>query len=216
MLPKLDLTPRTMLSVAAILLLVGTAYTVGGFANRTPAQDTQTRLTLGQHALADGRGKLAVSLLTPLDKAGNAEADYLLADIYSHGIEVARDEGKALDYLTKAANGGLVKAEAELGRLYAAGDRTVQNFTEAETWLTKAAMQGNAVSERDLGRLYEHGLGVPRNPVAAYAWYENAVLRGDVQAERLRDRIVTSLAPADLARAETQARDLNAEIARTA
>ncbi len=210
MLSKLDLTPRSILSLAAVLLLVGMAYAVGGYFNSSPAKDAQERLSLGQHALTDGRGKLAVSLLTPLDKAGNAEADYLLADIYSHGIGFPRDEGKALAYLTKAANGGLVKAEAKLGKIYAAGDQTVQNFTEAETWLTKAAMQGDADSERALGRLYEHGLGVTRNPVTAYAWYETAVLRGDIQAKRLRDHVVASLAPADLAKAETQARDLNA------
>ena len=161
--------------MAAILLLVATAYAVGGYFNRTPAADTKARLSLGQHAVMQGNGKLAVDLLTPLDKAGNAEADYLLADVYSHGIGLPRDETKAIGYLTKAATGGLVKAQAKLGRLYAAGDQTVQNFAKAENWLSKAAKQGNADSERELGRLYDQGLGVQRDPVAAYAWYENAV-----------------------------------------
>ena len=216
MLPKFDLAPRKVLFVAAILLLLATAYAVGGFFNRSPASDTQARLSLGQHAVMKGNGKLAVSLLTPLDKAGNAEADYLLADVYSHGIGVARDESKAMTYLTKAATGGLVKAEAKLGRLYAAGDQTVQNFAKAETWLSKAAKQGNADSERELGRLYEQGLGVQRDPVAAYAWYENAVLRGDAQAMKLRDQVVAKLAPADLTKAESQAKGLNATIGQAA
>ena len=213
---KLNTNTKRYLFYAATLLVVGVAYAIGGFVNQTPAETAKARLTLGHRALTEGKGQLAIKLLTPLDKDGNAQADYWLADVYSNGVGVARDETKAIGYLKKAAAKGMVKAEAELGRLYAEGDHTVQNFAKAESWLSKAAMKGNAVSERDLGRLYEQGLGVTRNPVTAYAWYENAVLRGGLQAKQLRDQLVTKLASAELNKAETQAKFLNAKIGQMA
>lgn len=210
------ITLKNTLFIAATLLMVGLAYSVGSRVSKAVDGNAQTRLGVAQKALADGHGKLALTLFKPLAKKGNAQADYWLADIYGHGVGTAQDESKAIVYLKKAAAKGYVPAEARLGRLYAIGDRTVQDFAKANTWLSKAAMKGNAAAERRLGKLYEQGLGVKRDPVAAYAWYENAVLRGDIPAERLRNHLVAQLPPAILAKAETRAKSLNHQIGQAA
>ena len=88
----------------------------------------------------------------------------------------------------------------------------MQDFAKARTWLTKAAMKGDAASQRYLGHMYELGLGVPRDPVEAYAWYENAVLDGDGFAARLRDELVSRMAPGDVPKAEARAKELRAQI----
>lgn len=203
---------KNTLFFAAMILAAVAAYSFGSRYAVNNAANPQVRLAAAQKALASGDGAAALALFKPLAKAGNAEADYGLADIYANGIGVAQDEAKSIAYLTKAAKKGLVPAEASLGRLYATGERTVQDFGKAEAWLTKAALQGNAASERRLGKLYEEGLGVTRSPVAAYAWYENAVLHGDVPAVSLRNQLVAKLTPAELARAEVRAKSLVAQI----
>lgn len=212
MTPSPTITLKNTFFIAAALLLAGGAYTVGSQARLDAADNTQFKLSVAEKALAAGDGRLALSLFTPLAKAGNAKADYWMADLYAHGLGTPKDEARAIGYLKQAAAKGLVPAEAKLGRLYAAGDQTVQDFSQAKIWLAKAALRGDAAAERRLGRLYEQGLGVARDPIAAYAWYENAVLRGDIPAERLRNQVLAQLAPGALSKAEAQAKTLNATI----
>lgn len=209
-----DNSARRLAFIGLGLLLMATAYAAGSHARGNGAA-TGTQLSRAEKTLADGHGKLALQMFTPLADKGSAEADYWIADIYGQGVGVPADQAKAIGYLTQAANQGYGPAEVRLGEIYLRGEKTLQDFDQAQGWLSKAALQGDAEAARDLGGLFEKGLGVQRDPVTAYAWYETAVRQGDYAAGPLRDRVVAALNPTALSQAEAKAQTLTTRITQT-
>jgi TPR repeat protein len=203
---------RNAVLIGGLLLLAAVSYFIGGRMERATFETPDARLKLAREAFLADEDGAAFKMFEPLASSGNARAQFWLADMYEHGYGVKKDLPAAITWLTRSAEQGLSRAEARLGEVYLKGDETVQDFAKARTWLTKAAMKGDAASQRYLGHMYELGLGVPRNAVEAYAWYENAVLDGDGFAARLRDELVSHMAPGDIPKAEARAKELRAEI----
>lgn len=121
---------------------------------------------------------------------GHAGAQGLLAEGYKTGKlitkEITKDDKKAFEWYSKAAEGGSFKGQYELALLYFNGTGTAQNFEEAHKWFMKTiettTTQTDAfgasfylmVSQYYLGRLYEYGQGVTPDYSKAFAWYQKA------------------------------------------
>jgi TPR repeat protein len=73
---------------------------------------------------------------------------------------------------------------------------------QAAAWYRKAAEQGLANGQNHLGFMYDKGKGVPRNSVNAYMWWNLAAAGGSKKAERERDRLGSSMAAGDVAKAQ--------------
>jgi TPR repeat protein len=107
--------------------------------------------------------------------SGSARAYLNLAMMYRDGTGVAKDETKAMQDFTKAADMGDMKAPRYLG-LYAAhaGD-----FAKAFSFYQEGASRGDITSQFYLGHAYELGQGVGQDYAQAQTWYTKSAERGD-------------------------------------
>ena len=203
-------TRRLPVSIIQILAFLAIGAFIGYQFQKQQLKDPKVRLEVAHEALAHGDDATALQLYMGLAEAGNARAQYWLADMFEFGYGVKKDLKKAISWMEKAAKQGLPVAQARLGEIYFAGRDAVQDFKAARLWLGKAAAQRNAVAERRLGQMDEEGLGGPKNVIQAYVWYERAILDGDGYAERLRDNLLKRLSPEQIAEAQALAEKSNA------
>jgi TPR repeat protein len=108
-----------------------------------------------------------------------------LAESYSNGEGVAKNDTEAVEWFTLAAKAGNSSAMLTLGGLYLLGnDGVEQNDEDAAKWFQKAADLKNAAAIYDLGKLYEDGQGVPRNMEKAKELYLESAKLGNAFAQR--------------------------------
>ncbi|HWZ78830.1 MAG TPA: tetratricopeptide repeat protein [Candidatus Sulfotelmatobacter sp.] len=79
-------------------------------------------------------------------EAGDAKAQFDLADAYSEGKGVAKDSAKGMEWLKKSALQGYAGAQVVLGYFYQKGINREKDPSEAAKWYRKAAKQ----SDKDL------------------------------------------------------------------
>lgn len=90
----------------------------------------------------------AAQCYTEVAEQGHSRAQLNLATLYEHGQGVARDQGKALTWLTKAASLGNADAQYRLGVQQHLACRTggpglaVEGRIEALKWVRLSASQG--------------------------------------------------------------------------
>ncbi len=78
-------------------------------------------------------------------KAGDAEAQYELANCYAKGGGVRKNRMAAFFWYVQSAEGGYAKGETALGYIYEWGSWGVrQNYQKAMYWFKKAEAQGIA------------------------------------------------------------------------
>lgn len=147
-------------------------------------------ILIGLAATAEDLGDLL-----PLAKAGNAEAQNSVGDMYADGNGVPQDYGEAAKWYRLAAEQGHDEAQNNLGSLYYAGDGVSQHFGEAIKWYRLAAEQGDYEAQYELGNMYYNGVGVPQNYILAHAWANIASANGYTDAQELRDSIASHLTP---------------------
>lgn len=116
-----------------------------------PAQaDMQT----ARDAFTNGQFAKAVENLTPAANAGNAEAEFLLGNIYSLGLGHPQNVTRGFEYYLRAATKGHPAAQLRLSRAFEAGNSTAQDHIRALVWAELAAIgraegaQENAASLR--------------------------------------------------------------------
>ncbi|HVV92295.1 MAG TPA: hypothetical protein VHD15_02640 [Hyphomicrobiales bacterium] len=106
--------------------------------------------------------------------AGDAPAEYELAERYYDGRGFKRDTAKAADWFGRAARHGLAPAEYRLGALYEKGIGIGKDAAKAREWYERAADHGNVRAMHNLGVLYADGaLGRPDFGQAA-RWFRKA------------------------------------------
>ncbi len=76
-------------------------------------------------------------------EAGDAKAQFDLADAFSEGKGVAKDSAKGMEWLKRSALQGYAGAQVVLGYMYQKGINTEQDPEEAAKWYKKAARQGD-------------------------------------------------------------------------
>ena len=97
----------------------------------------------GIEAFSTKQFETALKELNPAAKAGDPEALYHLALMYSRGFGVPKNAQKALKLYGEAAELGHVAAQKEYGTALAIGDGADQNVEEGLKWLLIAARTGN-------------------------------------------------------------------------
>ena len=136
-----------------------------------------------------GKYKTALKELLPSANGGNADAQYLIGDIYSSGLGVDRKEdyvainnSQAVGWYRKAAVQGHPYAQFALGLMYKIGEVVPQDYSQAADWYRKAAEQGLYSAQNSLGEIYRYGEGVPQNYSQAINWYRKAAEQGDTKS----------------------------------
>ena len=134
---------------------------------------------------------------------GDAHDQIDLAAAYLRGDITPRDNGQAVQWLTRAADSGSIDAMYELGALFSgtsaySNDKGLIDGQRAIFWFDRAADAGDGRSGLALAQLYGEGRLVPRDEVRVEAWYRRAAMDGEIPAE---------LKMAELATARNQAAD---------
>ncbi|MBR5515381.1 MAG: sel1 repeat family protein [Clostridia bacterium] len=124
----------------------------------------------------------AIKLLNSLDAKNNADARFLLANIYYNGIGVPVSYKKAIAFLEKSQNADSLNM---LARIYAEGKGCTKNNAKAiEIW-EKAAALGSAVAEYQLGAIYLNGiLGVKTDIKKASDYIKSSAKKGFSPAQK--------------------------------
>ena len=130
----------------------------------------------------------AVSILKPLAKKGDKQAQYQLAVLYSNGQGITEDPVKAAQWMLKSARQGYKRAQYTMGVFYEEGAGVKTNRDQAIHWYNIASKQGHNNAKKRLKSILS-GNSVPvlidnaRNPEEALV---HAVSTGNVKA-----RIIT-------------------------
>ena len=111
-------------------------------------------------------------------KKGDAAAMYSWGEACQHGSFVVKNEEKAIEWYSKAAEKGHKEAQYCLGKAFYDGCVVKQNYQEALKWFQNAAEQGHAESQYYLGEMYYHGYGIEKDDHKAVAQYIKAHRRG--------------------------------------
>lgn len=124
------------------------------------ARDTGGDLAAAKELLAAGKPADARPVLEAAANDGNAEAQYLLAQLLVTMSSGAQDNASALGWLQRAASGGNADAQYLLGARYERGEGVLPDEAEAVTWYRAAARQGHPEAAERLRAIYRDA-GVP-------------------------------------------------------
>src|SRR5262245_65711111 len=105
-------------------------------------------------AYAQGRYLTALKLAREEAAQGSKEAYTLIGEIYSEGLGVAQDFGKAADAYAKAADLGDANAQFSLGLMVAEGLGVKKDLRIAADLFEKAAQSGNPAAQYNLALVY--------------------------------------------------------------
>lgn len=177
-------------AATVLILAVGTAY---------PATTDG-----GEGVAAFERADYAEALkrLEPVAAAGDAGAQFRVAQMLRYGWGTTADPEAAGVWMRRAAEAGLREAQAELGRMLRDGTGMEANPVEGLTWLERAAERGSGVAQLNLGRMYRNGIGTPRDRTLAYKWFTLAAQNGFVDGISNRNAMAESMSPEEIAAGE--------------
>jgi serine protease Do len=130
----------------------------------------------GSGALLGGDPRTAEEYYKLAADAGHAKAQYQLYQLYSTGVGVPKNEGRAARYLEMAANTGYPAAESSLGL-----NMKTTSPEKAAEWLLRAAMHGECIAQCKIAEIYKEGLGVERNLTQALFWVNVATAQSFTQ-----------------------------------
>ena len=149
----------------------------------------------------------ALKEVTPLAKAGHADAQHLLGLMYYMGRGVARDYQQAMTWHRKAAQQGKADAQYVVGAMYYTGNAVPLDHKLAVSWFRKAAEQGHAEAQHALGLMYRyHAAGLPADKVLAYMLWNLASASGNVNATNQRAEIAKRMTQEQIEEAQAMSR----------
>lgn len=164
--------------------------------------------TEGANAYNARNYALALKEITPLAKAGNADAQHLLGLMYYMGRGVQRDYKQAFAWHYKAAVQGKADAQYVIGAMYYTGNAVPQDQKLAVTWFRKAAEQGHPDAQHALGLMYRyHVAGMPQDMVIAYMLWNLAAANGNRSATEQRAMIAREMTQDQIEEAQALSRN---------
>src|SRR6266852_3231408 len=86
--------------------------------------------------------------------AGDAQAQFALANHYYRGLGVPQDFTQALLWYDKSANQRYALAQYNLGAMFEDGRGVGRNYKQAFDWYRKAADQNLSEAEKEVGYFY--------------------------------------------------------------
>ena len=124
-----------------------------------------------------------VSLLEEKGEKGDAKVQWVLGWIYFVGEPVAKNDERAVQWMTKAANQNVPYAQTQLGLMYLLTKDMEGHYTLAREWLLKGAERNENDALNALGVIYSQGLGVEVNGIEAVKYFHEAAEAGFDKAQ---------------------------------
>ncbi len=104
--------------------------------------------------------------------AGDDQSQNLLGILYAQGLEgIDKNEGKAFDYIQKAAQQGNQEALLNLGNFYSYGTGCGVDYNKALEMFTAASKKGNDWATYRLGYMSYKGFAVPQDYEKAISYF---------------------------------------------
>ncbi|WP_455198571.1 tetratricopeptide repeat protein [Kaarinaea lacus] len=126
-------------------------------------------------------------------KAGDARAQYAVADMYRKGRGTVASDKDALQWYVRAARQGIRRAAYKAGFLYLHSESLEASPKKALPWLEMAADSGYSPAQYELGMLYTTGKAVKRNNKMALTLFSRAKLAGHKPSEAAFNRVVNQM-----------------------
>jgi hypothetical protein len=124
-----------------------------------------------------------VAIIREGAESGVAFQQHRLAELYSEGRFVPKDDAAAMKWYREAAENGYADAQYQVARLYDQGRDVPRDDVEALEWYRKAAEQGHIAAQYFMGNFYAEGRGVPKDDAEATKWFKAAAEQGDAPAQ---------------------------------
>jgi TPR repeat protein len=123
-----------------------------------------------------------LNLLIEAGERGSVEAQRYLGACFAVGDWAGgKDEAKAVEWYTKAAEQGHALSQYDLGFMWLLGEGTAQDTLKGMEWLNKAGEQGELLDCRLLTDIYRQGMfGVAIDPEKARYWEGRCSSRGKI------------------------------------
>jgi TPR repeat protein len=183
---------KILIAIAFALGLHGSA--IAGFAEGATAYNARNY-------------ELALKEVTPLARAGHADAQHLLGLMYYMGRGVQRDYKQAMVWHRKAALQGQADAQYVVGSMYYTGNSVPQDQKLAVSWFRKAAEKGHGEAQHALGLMYRyHVAGMPQDVVIAYMLWNLAAAGGNLNATEQRASIARQMTQEQLEEGQAMSR----------
>jgi len=123
----------------------------------------------------------AITLLMPLAKAGDAEAQFLMGRMTDKGLGTQLNHRKAADWYKRAAEHGHVRSLIAMGDLLSDDSIIFHDYEAAMEYYRQAADKGSADGAFKVSAMYGSGKGVPTNETEAFRWAALAAERGSME-----------------------------------
>jgi len=127
---------------------------------------------------------------------GDQRPALVLGLLQKDGDRVAKDEAKAVKFLSQAAELGDNYARVILGDMLLEGDGVAADWRSGAELITKSAGAGFAPAQFRLGLIYMVGdESTPKDDIESLAWFIVAAESGSKPAEEFRDERTQLLGP---------------------
>lgn len=153
---------------------------------------------------ADPSLSTAAALMKEAAEAELPEAQYDYGSMLIEGAGVAPDAAEGARYIGLAAEQNLIAAQIDYATLLYLGQGIAKDIEGAVRWYQRAAEGGNPVAQNRLAKLVAVGEGTPIDLETAAMW--RALARRQGLSDPSLDRLLISIPPDALARAEERAR----------
>lgn len=130
--------------LVALLLISGLVRDRKSDEPHRPASAVE--LHIAQGAYEKWHDELAVTILRPLAEGGDAEAQYMLAQIYEEGRAKHRNLCEATRFYDRAARQGHIRAQTKLAVAYQLGNGVMRDREIAYRWASAASKSADAVA----------------------------------------------------------------------
>ena len=118
------------------------------------------------------------------DPMQQAKKVYETAIKFAKGDGVVKDEAKAFQLMSQAAEQGYALAQHQLGMMYINGNGVKKDVNKAVPWFERAATQGVATSQLIMALFYERGEGgLEKDVNKSCQWVFKAARQSVAQAE---------------------------------
>ncbi len=166
----------------------------------------------GKEAYTKKDWAMAIFELRPIAEQEHAEAQLLLANMYSDGMGVKKSIPMAYSLYKRSAENGNDNAMLALATIYVSGVGVPKNMDKGVAWFTKAAERGNQAAQFTLGSIFVQGIeadNIPADIVASYKWYRIASQKEDIKrikhaSAELVKVLTEKLTPEEIAKAEEE------------
>jgi len=182
----------------------------------TEAQSAYGRIMLGVYG-GDSKHDQAFLYLQKAAQKDDKDATYWLGECYANGWGTSPNPGKAIHYLTLAADSEKYFAykniaQQKLAEAYKYGYGVNKDSKTAFEYFEKSAFSGNPSSQASLAQAYLKGDGVVPSTAAALVWIYVNRASGGAFSDKLVSLVEQEFSPSEITVIRNKAREIVANI----